>query len=256
MATRRDNSFLLYFLLGLVALASVLFHVRSVEQIFPQWFGITRAAWPFLLEARDEPHFLLDLLRENSRKAGLQGNDQLVAINGVPMRSRSDFADLLASSAPGLVWQVRYRREDQTSHRNASLSLASDRTASFSLEATDTRTYPVAVLFFVALPAFCLALGFWIVAVRVSDFRVWLLLAVLLSFATAFDSYASLWGPGWRVFGTVYRRIFDSGGLACLFLLGLYFPERFPRTSGWPWWKWLASIVLPIWAIYSACRSR
>ncbi len=72
----------------------------------------------------------------------------------------------------------------------------------------------------------------------------------LLSVATTFDSFPYLWGPGWRLFGSLYRRFFDGGGIACLFLLGIYFPERFPQTARWAWWKWLASIVLPLWAIF------
>ncbi len=240
MATRRRNSLSLYILLGAVALASSLFHFRTVEQIFPQWFGIARAEWPFLLDAEDKPHFLLQVLHENAKKAGLQGGDQLIAINGIPIRSRSAFADLLLSSKPGSAWRVLYR--------GASQSI--DHSATLSLEPTDTHIYTMAVLLYVALPVFSLTLGFWVVGVRLHDLRAWLLLAVLLSFATGFSSFTDFWEPGWRLFGSVYRRLFDSGGLGCLFLLGLYFPEPFPRTTRWPWWKWLASVVLPLWAIF------
>ena len=239
MVIRRRNSPWLYLLLGMVALASVLFHFRSLEQIFPQWFGITRSEWPFILDAEDKPHFLLQFLRENARNAGLQEGNELIAINGVPVQSRSTFADLLSSSKPGSAWRVLYRRDQ-----------SSDRSATLLLQPTDPHAYAVLVVFYVVLPLFCLALGFWVVGIRLHDLRAWLLLIVLLSFATAFNSLPDLWGPGWRLFGCVYRKLFDSGGISCLFLLGIYFPEAFPRTSRWPWWKWLASIVLPLWAIF------
>jgi len=240
MATRRRNSPLLYVLLGAVALASVLFHFRSLEQIFPQWFGITRTAWPFLINPENKPHFVLGLLQENALKAGLEDGDQLIAIDNIPIRSRSAFADLLSSSKPGSAWTVVYRRPVKST----------DSSATLLLERTDTRTDPLTVLFFVVMPIFSLALGFWVVAVRSHDLRAWLLLFFLLSVATAFDNFPYLWEPGWRLFGCVYRKLFDSGGIGCLFLLGLYFPEPFRRTTRWPWWKWLASVVLPLWAIF------
>ena len=242
MAIPRRNSPSLYLLLFAVALASLLFHFRSIEQMFPQWFGIARTAWPFLVDPEDKAHFVVRLLQENARKAGLIDGDQLVAINGRPVRSRSDFADLLSSSKPGSAWNVVYRRSTQST----------DRSKIFSLQQTDTQTDPLTFLFFFAMPAFSLVLGFWVVAVRLHDFRAWLLLAVLLSVATAFDSYPYLWGPGWRLFGCIYRKLFDSGGIGCLFLLGLYFPEPFRRTQ-WPWWKWLSSVLLPLWSIFLVC---
>ena len=237
MATRHRS---LYLLLGAVALASILFHFRSLEQMFPQWFRIDRAEWPFLLEAKDQPHFLIHFLQRNAQEAGLQEGDQLIAINGVSMRSRSAFADLLLSSKPGSAWDVLYRRQAQSSERHARLSFPR----------AETQNDPFVILAFLAMPAFCLALGFWVVSVRLQDVRTWLLLVFLLSAATAFDSFSDLWEPGWRLFGSLYRRVFDSGGIACLFLLGIYFPEPFPRTKRWPWWRLLASIVLPLWAIF------
>ena len=240
MATRRSNSLSLYLLLGVLALASVLFHFRSLEQIFPRWFGIVRAEWPFLLEAEDKPQFLLQYLQANAQEAGLQDRDELMAINGVPMRSRAAFADLLARSAPGSAWDVRYRRPSQLR----------DRHARFALQRSVRRSDPLVVLLFLAMPVFCLALGFWVVFVRLHDIRAWLLLMFLLSVATAFDSFSYLWEPGWRLFGSLYRRFFDSGGIACLFLLGLYFPEPFARVRRWPWWKWLTAIVMPLWALF------
>ena len=123
MATSNRSFISLHILLGLIALASVLFHIRSVEQIFPQWFGIVRAEWPFLLEAEDKPHFRLDYLQENAPTAGLRRKDELIAINGIPIESRSAFADLLSNSKPGSVWDVLYRRQAQASYRHASFSL-------------------------------------------------------------------------------------------------------------------------------------
>jgi phosphoserine phosphatase RsbU/P len=239
MTTQQRNSVLLYLLLGVIALASAVFHVRSVEQIFPQWFGIERAEWPFLLDAEDQPHFLVHFPQEYAQAAGLKEGDQLIAINGIPIQSRSIFADLLLSSKPGSTWDIAFQRQ------------AADQSSRLLLQETKTRNDPLLLLVYVAMPVFCVALGLWVAAVRVHDVRAWLLLFFLLSAGTAFDNFPYFWGPGLRVFGTLYRRLFDSGGIGCLFLLGMYFPEPFPRTSRWPWWRWLAWVVLPLWAIIS-----
>lgn len=240
MATRHRNSLPLYTLLGAIALASVLFHFRSVEQIFPQWFGIERADWPFLLEAEDKPFYLLQILQDDAQKAGLKAGDQLMAINGASIQSVSAFADLLLKSKPGSAWRVSYQRQPQSNGR----------TATIRLQRAKTQNDPIVIILYLVMPAFCLALGFWVVFVRLHDVRAWLLLGFLLSAATAFDSFPYLWEPGLRLFGSLYRRFFDSGGFACLFLLGLYFPEPFPRVARWPWWRWLAFVVMPLWAIF------
>ncbi len=161
MATQRRNSLALYLLLGAIALASLLFHVRSCAQLFPHWFGFQRAAWPFLLGAEDKPHLVLHFMQANAQKAGLQDGDQLIAINAIPVLSESAFADLLSSSKPGSAWRILYRRGSQSA----------DRTARLFLQKTEASNDPISILFYVAMPAFCLALGFWVVSVRLHDVR-------------------------------------------------------------------------------------
>ncbi len=152
---------------------------------FPHWFGIARAGWPFLFEVKDERHFLLDFLRDNAQKVGLQRGDQLIAINGIPIQSGSAFADLLASSPSGSTWDVNFRREAQSTDRHATVVL----------QRWETQNDPILILFYLAVPAFCLALGFWVVFVRLNDVRAWLLLFFLLSVATAFDSFSYFGNP-------------------------------------------------------------
>lgn len=231
----------LYAALAVLFVIAAGYQVRALKQIFPQWFGAEFVQWPFLLDAEDQPHFLLQFVREDARAAGLRDGDALIAINGIPVTSRSVYADLLSASHPGEVMKVMYRRNGQPIVSQTSLRLRK----------LKGDTGPILLLLYAVMPPFCLALGFWVVAVRLQDVRAWLLLAVMLGLATFFNSFPDFWEPPFRMLGSVYRILTESGWFAWLFLFGIYFPEPFPKTLRWKWWKWLASVVLLLWGIAS-----
>lgn len=78
-----------------------------------------------------------------------------------------------------------------------------------------------------------------------------LLLGVMLGLATFFNSFPDFWEPPFRILGTAYRIFTESSWFAWLFLLGIYFPEPFPRAARWNRWKWLAWLVPLLWGILS-----
>src|SRR5262245_1645153 len=97
-----------------------------------------------------------------------------------------------------------------------------------------------------ALPSLCLALGFWVAAVRVTDKRAWLLLLVLLSLA-------EFGGSSWRTFGrddlfgvfaSMYQPILANLWPTAMLLFGIYFPERLEFDLRHPWAKWI--VMAPI----------
>ena len=231
----------LYAVLAILFAIATAYQVRALEQIFPQWFGAEFVQWPFLLDAENQPHFLLQFVRKEARDAGLRDGDALIAINGVRVTSRSVYADLLSASHPGEVMNVMYRRNGQPLVGQARLRLR-------KLEGD---TGPILILLYAVMPPLCLALGFWVVAVRLQDVRAWLLLAVMLGLATFFNSFPDFWEPPFRVLASAYRIFTESSWFASLFLLGIYFPEPFPRTRQWKRWKWLAWSVLLLWGIVS-----
>ncbi|MBV9405614.1 MAG: SpoIIE family protein phosphatase [Acidobacteriaceae bacterium] len=221
---------------------AIAFQVRSLEQIFPQWFGADFVQWPFLLDAEDRPYFVLQFVQANARAAGLRDDDILVAINALPVTSRSIYADVLSASRPGEFFDVTYRRTGEPLDRHARVPL----------EKLHTDNSLIRLLLYVVMPPFCLALGFWVVAVRLTDVRAWLLLGLMLSTATFFNSFPDFWGPPFRMLGSIYRISMESSWFAWLFLLGIYFPEPFPKTLRWSRWKWLEWIVLSLCALFVA----
>ena len=241
LTVRRRPARALYAALAVLFVIAAGYQVRALKQIFPQWFGAEFVQWPFLLDAEDKPHFLLQFVREDARAAGLHDGDELIAINGVRVTSRSVYADVLLASHPGEVMRVTCRANGKQLLSQTSLRLR-------KLEGGAS---PVLLLLYAVMPPLCLALGFWVVAVRLQDVRAWLLLGVMLGLATFFNSFPDFWEPPFRILGTAYRIFTESSWFAWLFLLGIYFPEPFPRAVRWNWWKWLAWIVLLLWGIVS-----
>jgi PDZ domain-containing protein len=95
------SAFPLYTALAALFIIAIAYHVRALEQAFPQWFGADVVQWPFLLDAEDQPYFVAQYLYKNARDAGLRSGDLLVAINGRPLTSRSVYSDILLTSHPG-----------------------------------------------------------------------------------------------------------------------------------------------------------
>lgn len=233
----------LYGILALMFLIACAYQVRALAEAFPQWFGVTFIQWPFLLDSGSQPHFSLAFVRANARTAGLRDGDTLIAINGAPIDSRSAYADVLAASHPGDFLRVTYRRKPELMGEGK-----------FSLEKAAERITLLRVLLYGVLPAFSLALGFWVVIARVQDFRAWLLLGLMLSIASFFNSFPGFWEPALRVPGSVYLTFQQTAWFGWLFLLGIYFPEPFAQTRHGSWWKRSAWIVLALWTVLVAAE--
>lgn len=229
VTVRRRPARALYAGLAVLFVMAAGYQVRALKQIFPQWFGAEFVQWPFLLDAEDKPHFLLQFVREDARAAGLHDGDELIAINGVPVTSRSVYADALLASHPGEVMRVTCRANGKPLLSQTSLRLR-------KLEGSAS---PVLLLLYAVMPPLCLALGFWVVAVRLQDVRAWLLLGVMLGLATFFNSFPDFWERPFRILGTAYRIFTESSWFAWLFLLGIYFPEPFPGQFGGSGWRGL-----------------
>jgi sigma-B regulation protein RsbU (phosphoserine phosphatase) len=238
---RGERSRTLYLALIALFVVAVAYQVRTLEQRFPQWFGADFIQWPFLLDAEDQPHFKLQFLQQNARDAGLREGDTLIALNGVSVTSRSVYSDALSGSHPGDMMDVTFRGKEKQLEEHTPVRLTK----------LKGKTNPVAVLLFAGVPAFCLALGFWVVIVRPRDVRGWLLLALMLSIAAFFNSFTDFWGPPFRTLATIYFQFEVNSWLGWLFLLGIFFPEPFPSALRWKWWDWLLWSLVPLWAVFA-----
>ncbi|MDQ2841567.1 MAG: GAF domain-containing protein, partial [Acidobacteriota bacterium] len=237
----RRRSMALYGLLAVLFVIATAYLFRTLEFRFPQWYGVTFVQWPFLLDAEDRPHFELQFLQENAGVAGLRQGDALIDIDGIPVTSRSVYADALAASHPGDIMDVTFRRKGEQLDGHARIPLVK----------ISGNTNPLAVILLGGMPVLCLALGFWVAVVRPRDVRARLLLGLMLSVAALFNSETEFWSPAFRTIATVYFQFGVNSWLGWLFLLGIFFPEPFPSAVRGKWWNWLLGTVLPLWAVFA-----
>jgi phosphoserine phosphatase RsbU/P len=224
-----------YVALGTLFIAAVAYQVRFLKWEFPGWFGQwTAAAWPFSFVHTSPPTraITIGFLSPEAKQARLQEGDILLAVNGRPLTGTAVYGEEMAEAHAGDLLSVTVRTRD-------SQSPGSERTVALALEPKRQGDLTVGLTLFVAMPAFCILLGFWVAAVRPRDSRAWLLLALMLSLATLWTPGLESWGRGVRDLAEIYRTCFHSAWPVWMVLLGIYFPEPFPAGARWRWWDWL-----------------
>jgi phosphoserine phosphatase RsbU/P len=245
----------MYVALGALFIAAVAYQVRFLKWQFPGWFGEgDAAAWPFFIfvqTSQSTPAVAVGFLSPEAKEAGLQEGDILLGVNGRPLRGSAVYGEEMAKAHAGDLLGVTVRAGD-------SQSPGSEHSVAIVLEAKRQGELTVGLTLFVAMPAFCILLGFWVAAVRPRDSRAWLLLALLLCLATLWTPGLEGWGRGVRDLAGIYRAFFHSAWPVWMVLLGIYFPERFPSGTRWRWWnclKWGLAAPLALYTLVDVALS-
>jgi len=100
------------------------------------------------------------------------------------------------------------------------------------------------VLLEIALPWFCMALGFWIALVHPLDRRARLLLFLLASFAAIFGGAYDHWPAPIRAIGVTWDTLLAGLWPVAMLAAGLLFPDPHWVERRAPWAKWLLSAPL------------
>ncbi len=178
--------------------------------------------------------------------AGLHKGDILVAINGRPYSGTAVFWEELDKAVPGSTLAVTVRSPGANLQAHTVLIPIA---RSHSLITVKI----IAVAMGVLMPAFCIALGFWVVLVRPNDLSAWLLLGLMLSstqMATAVPLFLS-WGLGVFKLAYSYNQALKTAWPIFMFLFGVYFPEPLPYFARpGTWRKWLPWIVIAPFALF------
>ena len=234
-----------YICLGVLCVGAVAYEVRCMQYRFPTWFGKADAPmWPFRAYAEDNDlAFSIAYLTHDAKEAGLHDGDILLAVNGRPMTGTAVWGEAIAHATAGDSVTVTVTSKKGQPPRTATIRLT-------RFAANSTGLMPIVL--FVVLPVFCLALGFWVAAVRPRDVRAWLLLALMLNFAVFFDGGLEFWAPWARDLAAIYHSAAQNTWEIWILLLGVYFPEPFPPASvRRAWWKWLAWALIPPLAFFA-----
>jgi sigma-B regulation protein RsbU (phosphoserine phosphatase) len=194
-------------------------------------------------------------LQPEAEAAGMKFADGVLAVNGRPVDGFAVYYSVLRHARAGdrLRVQVQFPGAGENRVRDLVIDLQPHRRATEVVEASASVGFALRVI---VLPVVCIALGFWVTAVRIGDRSAWLLLALLLSLAVTFGRA----GPEGQ-FGRedVLQPLFAGFGALCsnivspaLMLFGIAFPERLEFDRRFPWLKWIVAGYLLLVAVLVA----
>jgi sigma-B regulation protein RsbU (phosphoserine phosphatase) len=184
-------------------------------------------------------------LQPEAKAAGMVNGDAVLAVNGRPVDGFVVYYNALRRARVGDRLQVRVQSPPPANAdvKDLSIELRPLGETDPLLRTAGRSAYFYIALAQVAMPVMCIALGFWVAAVRISDRSAWLLLVVLLSFATFINTgggYQALFGRPdiLQPLMTGFHVFFGNIAAPALMLFGIAFPERLAIDRRFPWLKW------------------
>ncbi|MGB7925830.1 MAG: SpoIIE family protein phosphatase [Pyrinomonadaceae bacterium] len=225
-------------LVALFVVATAYHLSSSVDIVRVLLYSTEQARAPFELQ---EVSAVIAEVQPEAEGAGLHTGDRLLSVDGQTYRGSAALDESLDKARPGdtLTVVVRHAETEGAAEQTSTIPLAALRTSPH-----DIGEWVIRIVLLLLMPLFCLALGFWVAALRPRDPLAWLLLGLMLSFAL-FASPKGTVGSGWlRDAGLVYKSFFTSSWSLWMMLFGIYFPERLSLDKRWPWAKWL--FIIPI----------
>ncbi len=240
-----------YVLLAMFCSISVLYQVRfSVEAVRELTEPDSRADAPFFVgsPARLTPAGPpVRGVRESARQSGLRDGDILLAVEGKPFQGISTLAIPVAARRPGDELRIRVRRGAE--EHDLVVCLLAD--SGGPLQGLGGALF--AVWMGLVMPWFCLLVGFWVPLARPRDFRAWLLLALMLSFAhLARNPNLVSWEDWVRPAAVALHSFWNTTWALWIFLFGLYFPEPLSWERRHRAVKWIVIVPFAILTAVSA----
>ncbi len=234
--------YLRYVILAVLFAIALIYQVRVTSAHIGELLnGQSMARLPF---DPDLPQFVVAGELPESESAGVRVGDRVTHLDGRAIEGSDDLFPPIFRAAPGQVVKLGIAPpvgSDRVPF-TAMITLASVR----DREPTAAEWFAIAVAG-VALPFLCLALGFWVVAVRIRDSRAWLLLLLLLGLSQfGGASLRELYGriDWFHPIAAVYQPVLANLWPLSMMLFGLYFPKRLEFDRRYPWAKWV--VIAPI----------
>ena len=176
-----------------------------------------------------------------AKAVGLRQGDVVLAVNGRTLQGFSDYHGALRRARFGDRLRIHVRSATPAGQVERDVSIELVRFTYLGFLQGESSAYTYIVLLRIAIPLFCLALGFWVAAVRVSDSAAWVLLVLMLSVANTIQDSRTLWGneDALQPFLSAFSLGFSSLGPMALAFFGIVFPDRLTLDRRFPWVKWL-----------------
>ncbi len=222
-----------YLLLAILVAGSALFYVARTAAIFDSFLNPNRARPP--LGYSQNASYLIQPLPE-SRRAGMQDEDEVLSVNGIPFTGMAGLIQQTFDARPGEIFSIVHRTRGGGIH-TAEVKLMPQRRAPPNLSG-----WLINIVMVALFPAFCLLLGYWVVLARPHDWNAWFFLGIM-DVVPAFTRGAGYF-PGLLAPFTVFWQIFAVQWMfISLILFSIYFPVRSRIDTSYPWIKWI--IIIP-----------
>ena len=196
--------------------------------------------------------FKVDHLGAGTEKAGLRNGDVGVGVNGHPVQGWADIEGPIRHARTGDRLLLRVKRTGATGSIEKDISVPLPQ-FTYVGYAPGSAAYVVTILFRILTPLFCLALGFWVAAVRVGDRAAWTLLFLMLSVANLITDSRTIVGheDALQPLLTGLTSLFIRLGPLALIYFGIIFPERLAFDRKYPWIKWIVIGPMAVRAVLS-----
>lgn len=206
--------------------------------------GVAWTLWRYIAAPHTEARLPFDMafryprigrVRAEAADAGVQEGGVLIAVNGQPFTGTKVYARAVHGAGPGNRLRVEWRTGNGGS-RQADIVLRPMDSAASILG------YPPAdFVLQLAVPLFCLLLGFWVAFLRPADRRSWILLGLMISFRGFLElvSRQSHWPAGLQELGLVFKQLIPGTWPVWMMAMGLFFPARLER-------RWAVSVSLAL----------
>jgi phosphoserine phosphatase RsbU/P len=163
-----------------------------------------------------------------------------MGVNGQPVQGLSDIYGPIRRARIGdhLLLHVKRQGAADSIEEDIPVPL---RRLTYVGYAPGSAAYLATLLSRILTPLFCLALGFWVAAVRVGDRSAWALLFLLLSLANLILDDPTIYGnegvlqPVLTGLSGLFLRL----GPLALAYFGIIFPETLTLDRKFPWIKWV-----------------
>jgi sigma-B regulation protein RsbU (phosphoserine phosphatase) len=233
-----------YAALALLFAISVTYQVRDTVDRFDEMRnGHRLVKLPFNL---DFPQFEVSERQPEAEAAGLESGDTIVGVEGRPLRHISDLYGPLRTGRAGDRLMLDVQRSDQPQARTRTVSIDLQPIRTGPPSAYDWAFFAIVYL---AMPYLCIALGYWVAAVRIRQRLAWLLLVVLLSLAEfAGGNWRTLFGRDdmFQPIAAAYQPVLANVWPLSMMLFGIYFPDRLALDRRFPWAKWIVAVPIAL----------
>ncbi|HEX4807825.1 MAG TPA: SpoIIE family protein phosphatase [Bryobacteraceae bacterium] len=188
----------------------------------------------------DTQTFKVNQVGTEAEGAGLRRGDVVSAVNGRPVQGATDIVGPVRRARKGEHLLLHVKRTDAARSIEKDISVPL-RQFTYVGYTPGSAAYVVTILFSILTPLFCLALGFWVAAVRVGDRAAWALLVLMLSVSNLILDDRTTYGneDALQPLLTGLSAVFIRLGPLALVYFGIIFPERLAFDRKFPWIKWI-----------------